>query len=282
MVGAGSRWIACGLRQSDKCLWQAHCVELLSYAGAGDAEQDIIMCDKETVPPRVSIVIPVYNEVELLPEVLMRVEAAPTSGLEREIVIVDDASTDGSRELLKSLEYPPYRVVFHDRNRGKGGALRTGFAHATGDILIVQDADLEYEPNDYPRLLRPFAEENANVVYGSRFMESDADRSFLIQTKVGNKILTLFSNLLSNLWLSDVHTCYKVFRREVLDQIELEEERFAFCPEFTQKIAKLDDLRLVEVGISYHARGYKSGKKIKLSDFFDAVRANVKYRFKGL
>lgn len=236
-----------------------------------------------TPPKKVSIVIPVYNEIDLLRTILDLVESAPVLGLEKEIVVIDDGSTDGTREIIRDLPNPPYVSILHERNLGKGGALHTGFRHATGDIIIVQDADLEYDPNDYPRLLAPFLNNEANVVYGSRFLKDETlERSFLSHTWLANRILTIISNLLSRLRLTDVHTCYKVFRRDLLNDMTLVEERFSFCAEFTQKIARVKDAKIVEIPVTYHARGFDQGKKIGIRDAFDAVRAHIKHRFSKL
>ena len=242
------------------------------------------MNQSQTPPPkRVSIVIPVYNEVALLKTVLDAVESAPVLELEKEIIVVDDGSVDGSRELISNLPYPPYKAILHNVNTGKGGALHTGFSHSTGDIIIVQDADLEYDPNDYPILLTPFLNKSADVVYGSRFLGNlQTKRTFLPHTWIANRILTTISNILSRLKLTDAHTCYKVFRRDLLDDITLEEKRFSFCAEFTQKIARVQGLRITEVPVAYNARGFDEGKKIGFRDAFDAVRAHVKHRFSKL
>jgi len=231
----------------------------------------------EWKPPKsLSVVIPVYNEKKTLPVLLKRVENAPTLGLEREIIVVDDGSTDGSREIMRTLG-TPYQVIFHERNRGKGAALRTGFRHATGDIILVQDADLEYSPEDYPHLLRPFIEDKAMVVYGSRFLPESAVEAMSSMTKAANHVLTSVSNLFTGQGLTDVHTCYKVFRREILLQITLQEERFAFCPEITIKVSKIPGVRIREVGISYHGRTYEEGKKVGIKDGFRALWCYLKY-----
>jgi glycosyltransferase involved in cell wall biosynthesis len=198
--------------------------------------------------------------------------------VEREVVIVDDCSTDGTRALLAELAGTPgIRVLLHDRNRGKGAALRTGFAHATGDLILVQDADLEYDPRDYPRLLQPLLDDKADVVYGSRFSGGDARRVLFFWHAVANRILTLASNAVTNLNLTDMETCYKVFRREVVRALTLEEDRFGFEPEVTGKLAALD-CRIYEVGISYAGRTYAEGKKIGWRDAIRALWCIVKYR----
>ncbi len=224
---------------------------------------------------KLSIVIPCYNEVRTIRAIVDRVRAAPVA--EKEIIIVDDCSRDGTRDLLKA-EIAPLvdRIIYHDMNQGKGAALRTGFAAATGDVVIVQDADLEYDPNEYPKLLAPIERGQADVVFGSRFAGGDAHRVVYFWHMVGNKGLTLLSNMLTNLNLTDMETCYKVFKREVIQQIKIEENRFGFEPEITAKVARLD-LVIYEVGISYYGRTYKEGKKIGWRDGFRALYAILKY-----
>jgi glycosyltransferase involved in cell wall biosynthesis len=223
----------------------------------------------------VTVVIPAYNEVNTILVLLEHVRAV---GVATEIVIVEDCSTDGTRELLRNLpSTPDLRIVFHDRNRGKGAALRTGFAVATGDVVIVQDADLEYDPREYRKLLQPIVEDKADVVYGSRFSGGESHRVLYFWHYLGNRMLTLMSNAFTNLNLSDMETCYKVFRREILAKIEIEEERFGFEPEITGKVAALR-CRIYEVGISYSGRTYEEGKKITWKDGVRAVWCIVKYR----
>lgn len=224
---------------------------------------------------KLSIVIPCYNEVATLRAVVDRVRAAPVE--HKEIIIVDDCSTDGTQALLRSEIAPQVdRVIYHAFNRGKGAALRTGFAQATGDVVIVQDADLEYDPAEYPRLLRPIVEGRADVVFGSRFAGGEAHRVVYFWHMVGNKFLTLVSNMATNLNLTDMETCYKVFRREILQKITLEEDRFGFEPEITAKVAKLH-CAIYEVGISYYGRTYAEGKKIGWKDGVRALYAILKY-----
>ena len=196
---------------------------------------------------------------------------------EKEIIIVDDCSQDGTRDILRS-EIAPLvsQILYHDVNQGKGAALRTGFAAATGDLIVVQDADLEYDPNEYPRLLKPILDGKADVVFGSRFAGGDAHRVVYFWHMMGNKFLTLLSNMLTNLNLTDMETCYKVLRREILQQITIEENRFGFEPEITAKISKLECV-IYEVGISYYGRTYKEGKKIGWRDGFRALYAIAKY-----
>ena len=217
----------------------------------------------------VSIVIPVYNEAATLLDLVDSVEKADVGPLDKQIVLVDDCSTDGSRDLLQSLE-DRHVVRYHDVNRGKGAALRTGFAEATGDIVIVQDADLEYDPGEYPQLLRPILEGRADVVYGSRFLGSGPHRVVYFWHYVGNKILTTMSNMITNLNLTDMETCYKVFRRSALDGVRLESDRFGFEPEFTVRVAQ-KQLVIYEVGISYYGRSYAEGKKITWKDGVETV-----------
>jgi len=221
-------------------------------------------------------VIPVYNEVETIKEIVSRVQAVD---LEKEIVIVDDGSTDGTREKLQeiSLAQNNVRVFYHDRNQGKGAALRTGFEVTTGDIVIIQDADLEYDPREYPVLLEPILDGRADIVYGSRFL-GGPHRVLFFWHYLGNKFLTLLSNALTNLNLTDMETCYKVFRREVLSDIQFKSNRFGFEPEFTAKIAK-KDFRIYETSISYSGRTYAEGKKIGWKDGVKAIFAIVWFRF---
>lgn len=222
---------------------------------------------------KLSVVIPVYNEQATLRELYESVRAVD---IEKEIIFVDDGSTDGSREILQGLADESTRIVLHERNLGKGAALRSGLQHATGDIVIIQDADLEYDPAQYPKLIKPILEGKADVVYGSRFITGDYRRVLFFWHMVGNKLLTLLSNLFTNLNLSDMETCYKVFRRDVLQRITIEEDRFGFEPEITAKVAKLK-LRIYEMGISYSGRTYSEGKKIGWKDGISAVRCIIKY-----
>ncbi|HEY8429488.1 MAG TPA: glycosyltransferase family 2 protein [Sandaracinaceae bacterium] len=225
--------------------------------------------------PTLSVVMPAYNERGTIHEALRRVLASPVDSLE--VIVVDDGSTDGTRELLTqgpALD-PRVRVVLHDVNRGKGAALRTGFAEARGRYVIVQDADLEYDPNEYPLLLEPLEKGLADVVYGSRFA-GGPHRVLYYWHSVGNKALTTLSNMVTDLNLTDMETCYKAMRREVLDEIRLEEDRFGIEPELTAKIAELG-VRVYEVPISYHGRTYAEGKKIGLKDAFRAIYCIVRY-----
>jgi glycosyltransferase involved in cell wall biosynthesis len=224
---------------------------------------------------RLSIVIPCYNERDSIREAIEQVRK---SGIENpEIIIVDDCSTDGTREILQNEIAPTVdRIFYHDVNQGKGAALRTGFAAATGDLVVVQDADLEYDPVDIKLLMEPILAGRADVVYGSRFRGGQPARVLYYWHSVGNGLLTTLSNMLTNINLTDMETCYKLFRRDVLEQITIEENRFGFEPEITAKVAKLG-VRIYEVGISYDGRTYEQGKKIGWKDGIRAVFCILKY-----
>jgi glycosyltransferase involved in cell wall biosynthesis len=226
---------------------------------------------------KLSVVMPCFNEIDTIDKIVEAVKDSPYR--HKEIIIVDDCSTDGTREKLKSdLEKGIDKVIYHDTNRGKGAALRTGIKAATGDIIIIQDTDLEYDPSEYPRLIGPIIDGKADVVYGSRFLGDEPHRVLYFWHRVGNGILTLFSNMCTNLNLTDMETCYKAFRREIIQSIEIEEDRFGFEPEFTAKIARRK-LRIYEVGISYHGRTYEEGKKINWKDGLKAFYCIMKYNF---
>jgi glycosyltransferase involved in cell wall biosynthesis len=225
---------------------------------------------------KLSVVIPVYNEERWIREVLRRVQAVD---IPKEIILVDDCSKDGTRDILRSLTDPNIRVFFQDVNQGKGAALRRGFQEATGNVILVQDADLEYDPAEYPRLLQPILENKADVVFGSRFI-GERHRVLYYWHSVGNWFLTWLSNLFTDLNLTDMETCYKVFRREVLTEMTLKSNRFGFEPEVTAKLARRRPAwRVYEVPISYAGRTYEEGKKIGLKDAFNALYCILRYRF---
>jgi glycosyltransferase involved in cell wall biosynthesis len=227
--------------------------------------------------PRVlSVVIPVFNELRTIATVVDRVKMAPSAGLKKEIVLVDDGSTDGTREWLATAAHDDVKILYQDVNRGKGAALRAGFQAATGDVLLVQDADLEYDPEDYPRLLRPIVDGKADVVLGSRFASGEARRVLYFWHSVANKVLTLVSNAFTNLNLSDMESGYKVFTRPALEGLEIKEDRFGFEPEIVAKVARRK-LRVFEVGIAYSGRTYAEGKKIKWTDGVRALYCIIKY-----
>lgn len=227
---------------------------------------------------RLSVIIPVFNEKNTIRELISRVQAVDV-GLQKEIIVVDDFSQDGTRETLEELNQNDIKVYFHSANQGKGAALQTGFSKATGDIILIQDADLEYDPREYSRLLEPILDGRADAVYGSRFL-GGPHRVFFFWHYLGNKMLTTLSNMFSNLNLTDMETCYKVFRKEILNKISLKSKRFGFEPEITIKLAKLK-CRIYEVPISYSGRDYSEGKKIGWKDGLAAVFHILRYKFFG-
>lgn len=268
----------------------------------------------QSKPKTLSIVIPCYNEKATITSILSVVQSVDIP-YHKEIIVVDDCSNDGTREILQSLmtsnaaqsqaldvgclsqigggaannpapQSPKItqspatstlKILYHTTNQGKGAALRTGIAHASGDLVIIQDADLEYDPNEYPKLLAPFEKGIADVVFGSRFVSGDSHRVLYFWHRMGNGLLTLLSNMMTNLNLTDMETCYKVFKREIIQSISIEENRFGFEPEITAKVAKIKGIRIYEVGISYYGRTYEEGKKIGIKDGFRALWAIVKY-----
>jgi len=224
---------------------------------------------------KLSVVIPCFNEIGTIGQVLEAVKASPVKNCE--IIIVDDCSTDGTRELLRTkLESQVDQIIYHSKNRGKGAALRTGFTAATGDIVIVQDADLEYDPQEYPIMIQPILYNKADVVFGSRFQSGRPHRVVYYWHRLGNGFLTMLSNMFTNINITDMETCYKAFRREIIQSIKIEENRFGFEPEITAKVAKME-CRIYEVGISYYGRTYKEGKKIGWKDGFQAIYCILKY-----
>lgn len=225
---------------------------------------------------KLSVIIPCYNEVHTLATLLDAVHASPTEG--KQIIVVNDGSTDGTTELIRDKLHDKIDVVIsHEYNQGKGAALRNGIAAALGDVVIIQDADLEYDPQEYPRLIQPIHNGKADVVYGSRFLGHEPRRVLFFWHYVGNRLLTLLSNMFTNLNLSDMETGYKVFRREVAQKIKIEENRFGFEPEITAKVARLPGIRIYEVGISYYGRTYAEGKKINWKDGMRAIYCIFKY-----
>ena len=221
-----------------------------------------------------SIIIPCFNESKTILSLIDAVKKSPIKN--REIIIVDDGSQDGTRDILNQLNDPEVRIIFHSKNKGKGAALRTGFNEAKGDICIVQDADLEYDPQEFPLVIQPILDGKADVVFGSRFQSGRPHRVVYFWHRIGNGLLTLMSNLFTDLNLSDMETCYKAFRREVIQSVNIRENRFGFEPEVTAKISKMD-IRIYEVGISYYGRTYDEGKKIGWKDGVRAIYCILKY-----
>lgn len=226
-----------------------------------------------------SVIIPCYNEINTIEEVIKKVKN--TSIESKQIIIIDDFSTDGTREFLKSLEDNSILVIFQNRNQGKGSAIAKGINFATGEISIIQDADLEYDPKEFNLLLKPIIKGKADVVYGSRFLGGNPHRILFFWHTIGNKLLTFISNVFTNLNLTDMETCYKMFKKEILEKITINENRFGIEPEITAKISKIPDIRIYEVGISYYGRTYKEGKKIGLKDAFRAIYCIFKYNIFG-
>lgn len=226
---------------------------------------------------KITILIPVFNEINTLEAILQKVEEAKFCNLDKEIILIDDFSTDGSRDLLNKLE-TKYKIFYHDKNIGKGGALRTGLKNATGDIIVIQDADLEYDPNDYEPLIQAILDDKADVVYGSRFLNLDSSHSFILTHFIGNKLLTFITKLLYRTSLTDMETCYKTFKAEFIKNVEIKSNRFDFEPEITAKILK-SGARFCEYPISYYGREHSDGKKITWKDGFHAIWALFKFRF---
>ena len=226
---------------------------------------------------KITILIPVFNEIKTINEILEKVENTSFCDLEKEIILIDDFSTDGTREILENLK-DKYKVFFHDKNYGKGAALRTGFEHVSGDIVVIQDADLEYDPKDYEPLIRLILDGHADVAYGSRLSGGKPSRSFMFFHLLGNKFLTLLTNVLYNTTLTDMETCYKAFRVEFIKGLKIKSNRFDFEPEITAKVLKRG-ARLYELPISYFGREYDEGKKITWKDGIHAVWALIKFRF---
>ena len=226
---------------------------------------------------KVSIVIPVFNEKNTIKIILEKVQNANFSGLEKEIIMVDDCSNDGTTEILKELS-KQYKVFFHEKNQGKGAAIRTAIKEATGDFVVIQDADLEYLPDDYDKLLPLLINNEADVVYGSRFKDQENSKNFILKNKIANKFLTLLTNILYGAEITDMETCYKAFKRELIQSITIKSNRFDFEPEITAKILK-KNVRLKEVPISYFGRGHEEGKKINWKDGIHAILTLIKYRF---
>jgi glycosyltransferase involved in cell wall biosynthesis len=229
-----------------------------------------------------SIIIPAYNEGSTISQILDRVLATNLDGMDREVIIVNDGSTDDTKEILEryiGVKQGDFkiRLVNQDRNRGKGAAIRMGIEEASGDFLVIQDADMEYDPDNYVHLLQPILQSRADVVYGSRFMGSDPHRVLFFWHSLGNRFLTFLSNIFTNLNLTDMETCYKMFRAELIKNIYLRENRFGFEPEITAKISRIPGIRIYEVGISYYGRTYREGKKINWKDGFRAIYCIIKY-----
>lgn len=238
------------------------------------------------MPAKLSIIVPAYNESNTIQDILQKIDAVQLiDGIDKEIIVVNDCSIDNTEQQVLEFQKnnPTINIVYkkHEINKGKGAALRTGFQNATGDFVIVQDADLEYDPNEFNILLKPILDGFADVVYGSRFMGGKPHRILFFWHTIGNKMLTFASNMLTNLNLTDMETCYKMFRREIIQSIDLKENRFGFEPEVTAKMSKIPKIRVYEVGISYYGRTYEEGKKIGMKDAFRALYCIVKYNLFG-
>ena len=238
------------------------------------------------MPAKLSIRVPAYNESNTIQDILQKIDAVQLiDGIDKEIIVVNDCSIDNTEQQVLEFQKnnPTINIVYkkHEINKGKGAALRTGFQNATGDFVIVQDADLEYDPNEFNILLKPILDGFADVVYGSRFMGGKPHRILFFWHTIGNKMLTFASNMLTNLNLTDMETCYKMFRREIIQSIDLKENRFGFEPEVTAKMSKIPKIRVYEVGISYYGRTYEEGKKIGMKDAFRALYCIVKYNLFG-
>ena len=226
---------------------------------------------------KVSVVIPVYNEKDTILELLNIVENSNFCGLEKEIIIVDDASCDGTKEILQNLQ-DKYKIYFHQKNKGKGAGIRTAFEHATGDYVVIQDADLEYSPSDYDKLLPLLINKEMDVVYGSRFMNKDNLKNFMLKNKIANMFLTFLTNILYGSAITDMETCYKAFKIDVIKNIKIKSDRFNFEPEITAKVLK-NNYKLKEIPIQYNGRGHEEGKKINWKDGLQAIFTLIKYRF---
>ncbi len=224
---------------------------------------------------KITVIIPVYNEIKTLNQILEKVEKTDFCGLDKEIILIDDGSTDGTKELYSTLSY---KVLYHDVNQGKGAAIRTGLKEATGDIIIIQDADLEYDPVDYKDLIQLIIDNKADVAYGTRLNGGKPSRAFMFHHLLGNKLLTLITNILYNTTLTDMETCYKAFKADFIKDITIKSDRFDFEPEITAKILK-KGARIYELPISYYGREYAEGKKITWKDGFQAIWALIKFRF---
>lgn len=224
---------------------------------------------------KVSILIPVYNELNTLDLIIKKVESADFCGLEKEIILIDDYSTDGTRALYQNY---PYKILFHEYNQGKGAALRTGIKEASGDIIVIQDADLEYDPADYKPLIQAILDGKTDVCFGSRFMKSSAAKSYMILNYLGNRFISIFASILFCKWITDIETCYKAFKAEYIKNIDIKSNRFDFEPEITGKILR-SNARFLELPISYNGRSFSEGKKITWRDGIHALIALIKYRF---